>query len=60
MELKEEVGDVGDVHWVETRGLKPLEKVGDLDIVSRINHVPQSVWVLVPSEQLGDSLLHSS
>jgi hypothetical protein len=35
VELKEEVGDVGDVHWVETRGLKPLEKVGDLDIVSQ-------------------------
>ena len=58
MELKEEVGDVGDVQWVETRGLKPLEKVGDLDIMSRIYHVAKSVLVLVPSEQLGDSLLH--
>ena len=58
MELKEEVGGVGDVHRVETSWLKPLEKVGDLDIMSRIYHVAKSVWVLVPSKQLGDSLLH--
>ena len=60
MELEEEVGDVGDVHWVETSWLEPLKKVGYLYIMSRIYHVAKSIWVLVASKQLGDSLPHCS
>ena len=50
MKLEEEIWDIGYIHDVKAGWLKPLKYVGDLDIMSRVYHVTEGVWVWVPTE----------
>ncbi len=41
--LKVEVGSIGYIHIEKVRGLKPVKDIGNLDIMSRVEHIAKGV-----------------